>query len=57
MIYFWLSLNVLAFITNLRILQHGHPGYLGPLQKMSGSFDTKYSYESHFLDLEIDKVR
>ena len=28
MMYFWLRLNVLAFITNLCPFQHGHPGYL-----------------------------
>ena len=42
--------------TKLRTFQHGYPGYLGALQKKSGSNDTKFSYESYFFDFENDKI-
>ena len=58
--YVWLRWNVLAVhscITNLGTFQHGHPGYLGALQKTSALNDTCCSYESYFLNFKNDKIR
>ena len=46
---------MLLCIRNLKIFQHGHPGYLGELQKATGLKDTTCSYQSYRLDLENDK--
>ena len=44
-------------ITNVRTFQHGHPVYLGALQKMSSLNDKSCLFESYFLDFEDDKTR
>ena len=41
---------------NLHTFQHGHPGYLGALQKTSDSNDISCSYMSYFLDFANDKM-
>ena len=45
-----------SYITISHIPQHGHPRYLGALQKTSGLNDTNCSYEAYFLDFENDKI-
>ena len=56
--HFQLRFSVLRLcITNLRTFQHGHPGYLGALQKTLGLYHKSRYYELYFLDFENDKVR
>ena len=43
-------------IINSCTFQHGHPRYLGTLQKWS-CLNNLCSYEPYFLDLENDKIR
>ena len=44
---------------DLHNFQHGHPGYLGALQKTSGLNDTRCSYKlsKYFLEFENVKIR
>ena len=44
-------------IINLHTFQHGHPGYLGALQKMSRFNDSNCSNKPYFLDSKNDKIR
>ena len=44
-------------ITNICTFQHGQPGYLGALQKMSHLNGTSYSYKLHFIDIQNDNIR